>query len=76
MGENGSTRRKICPNATLPITNTKWTGLAWNQNLQSEKTATFLSYDTVLKQSLPILLLQQTCPICPHANFMLQIGFL
>jgi hypothetical protein len=67
----------ICPSATLPTTNPALTGLAWNQNLQSERLATYrLSHDTALKQSLLIPLLEQGCPICPHANFVLQIDFL
>jgi hypothetical protein len=51
--ENGRTRRKPCPSATLSTTNPTWTDPGMNPGLHGENLVTnHLSHGTALKQEL------------------------
>jgi hypothetical protein len=52
-GENGSTRRKTCPSATVSTTNPKWNDPGSNPGIRGDRPATNrLSHGTALYSCL------------------------
>jgi hypothetical protein len=57
-GENGRTRTKTCPSATLSTTNPTWTDPESNPGLHGERPATNrLSHGTALATALQLFVL-------------------